>query len=144
MEDLGIPRYYQDKPQIISSIKKVVRQLYIDGFGNFLFDMNKFVYPPPPFCIDIYKFTKVKSAPNFVREIENFHFREKIFYKNDAWDKVSKYCASAGVHLEYSHHFDKNEEIYRNACNITSLKKRFKKKITTMGGKGSSKSTSEQ
>ena len=43
--------------------KEVGIQIYIDGIGNFLFDMKKFVHPPIPFCIGIYKFTKVKSAP---------------------------------------------------------------------------------
>ena len=31
--------------------KEAVRQLFIDGFGNFLFDMNKAVFPPLPFYI---------------------------------------------------------------------------------------------
>ena len=118
--------------------------MYIDGFRKFLLDMNKVVYPPLPFCIGHYNFTKVKSAPNFVRELENFHFREKIFHKNDAWDKVSKYYAHVGVHFECSHHFDKEEEIYNYACNMATLRKRFKNKITTTGGKGSNNSTSEQ
>ena len=57
--------------------KEVVRQLYIDGIGNFLCDMKKVVYPPLPFCIGSYKFTRVKSAPEFVKELEYFHFGEK-------------------------------------------------------------------
>ena len=92
--------------------KEVVRQLYIDGVMNFLFDMKKVVYPPLPFCIDSYKFDKVKSAPELVRELENFHFGEKSFHRNDSWGKVSKYCGSVGVHFEYSHYFDKEEEVY--------------------------------
>ena len=47
--------------------KEVVRQLYIDGIGNFLFDQKKVVYPPLPFYIGSYKFTKVKSASEFVK-----------------------------------------------------------------------------
>ena len=43
--------------------KEVVRQLYIDKMENFLFDQKKAVYPPLPFYIGSYKFTKVKSAP---------------------------------------------------------------------------------
>ena len=70
--------------------KEVVRKLYIDNVGDFLFDMKKFVYPLLPFCIRSYKFTKVKSAPDFVRELEKFHFGEKHFCRNDEWDKVSK------------------------------------------------------
>ena len=59
--------------------KEVVRQLYIDGISNFLFDMKKVVYPPLPFCIGSYKFTKVKTALEFVKELEKFHFGEKTF-----------------------------------------------------------------
>ena len=47
--------------------KEVVSQLYIDGIGNFLFDMKKYVYTPIPFYIGSYKFTKVKIAPEFVK-----------------------------------------------------------------------------
>ena len=118
--------------------------MYIDGVKNFMFYMKKVVYPPLPFCIGSYKFTKVNIALDFVRELENFHFREKNFHRNDSWDKFSKHFASVGVHFEYSDHFDKDEQVYRNACNMTGLNKRFKKKITTMGGKGSSSCTSEQ
>ena len=56
--------------------KEVVRQIYIDGIGNFLFDMKKAVYPPLPFYTGSYNFTKVKSAPEFVKELEKFHFGE--------------------------------------------------------------------
>ena len=86
--------------------------MYIDGLMNFLFDMKKLIYPPLPFCIGSYQFTKVKSAPDFVRELESFHFMERSFRRNDTWDKVSKYCASVGVHFKYFHQFDKDEEIY--------------------------------
>ena len=108
--------------------------MYIDVFGNFLFDMKKAIYSPLPCCIGSYKFTKVKIALDFVKELENFHFGEKGFHRNDAWDKVSKYCASVGEHFEYSDHFGKDEQVYLNACNMTALKKWFKKKITTTGG----------
>ena len=59
--------------------KEVVRQLYIDRFENFLFDMKKVVYSPVRFCIGSYKFTKVKSAPDFVRELQSFHFGPEKF-----------------------------------------------------------------
>ena len=49
--------------------KEVVRQLYIDGIHNFLFDMKKDVYPPLPFYIGSYKFTKVKGMAEFVKEL---------------------------------------------------------------------------
>ena len=56
--------------------KEVVRQLFIDGFENFLFDMKKVVFPPFPFCIGSYKFTNVKSAREFVKDLGSFHFGE--------------------------------------------------------------------
>ena len=60
--------------------------------------MKKVVYPPLAFCICSYKFTKVKSAPEFVKELEKFHFGEKRFHRNDSEEKIAKYCASVGVH----------------------------------------------
>ena len=59
--------------------KEVVRHLYIDGIGNFLFDQKKVVYPPLPFYIGSYKFSKVKSASEFGKELKYFHFGEKKF-----------------------------------------------------------------
>ena len=47
--------------------KEVVRQIYIDGISNFLFDMKKVAYPPLPFYVGSYKFTKVKCVPKFVK-----------------------------------------------------------------------------
>ena len=52
--------------------KEVVRQLYIDGVGNFLFEQKKAVYPPVPFYIGSYKFSKVKSIEKFVKKLEYF------------------------------------------------------------------------
>ena len=49
-----------------------------------------------------------------------------------------------GVHFEYTNYWDKVEEIYRNACNMVSLSRRFNKKIAIVGGKGSSSGTAEQ
>ena len=42
--------------------KEAVKQLLINGVGNFLFNMKKTSFLPLPFCIGSYKFTKVKSA----------------------------------------------------------------------------------
>ena len=95
--------------------KEVVRQLYIDGIGNFLFDQKKVVYPPLLFYIGSYKFSKVKTAPDFVKELEYFHFGELSFHRNDSEDKVANYCAAAGVHFEYMNYWDNNEEIFLNA-----------------------------
>ena len=111
--------------------KEEVRQLFIDGLRNFLFDMKKEVFPPFPLCIGSYRLTKVKSAPEFVKDLGGFHSGEIFFRRNDAYDKVAKHCAFVGVHFEYSHHWDKDEEVYRNTCNMGALNKWFKKNITT-------------
>ena len=63
--------------------KEVVRQLYINGVGNFLFEQRKDVYPPVPFYIGSYKFSREKSAVKFVKELEYFHFGEMIFHRNE-------------------------------------------------------------
>ena len=49
---------------------------------------------------------------------------------------MAEHYREANVHFEYASHWDKDESIFRNAENITALKRRFKKKITTKGGKG--------
>ena len=37
-------------------LKEAVRQVFLDGFGNHLFDRKKFVFPPIPFYVGNYKF----------------------------------------------------------------------------------------
>ena len=101
-----MPRYVTD--YIVHN--EAVLQLFIDGVGNFLFDMKKAVFPALPFCIGNYKFTRVKNALEFLKDLENFHCGEKSFHGNDSYEKVAKHCASLGVHFEYLHHFDKEEE----------------------------------
>ena len=110
--------------------------MYIDGVGNFLFEHKKAVYPAVPFFVGSYKFSKVKKATDFVKELEYFHFGEIKFHRNDSENKLADYCKEAGVHFEYTDFWDKDEETFHNAKNITALKKRFKQKITTAGGKG--------
>ena len=124
--------------------KEAVRQLFIDGIGNFLFDMKKAFFPSLHFYIGSYKFMRVKNASEFVKDLENFHFGEKSFHRNDSYNKVAKHCATIGVHFEYYHNFGKDEETYNNSCNMTALSKRFKKKINSSGGKGSSSTTEQQ
>ena len=92
--------------------KEVVRQLYIDGVGNFLFEQNKSMYPPVPFYIGSYKFSKVKSAVEFVEELEYFHFGEMSFHRNDSENKVADYCTTTGVHFKSAKFWDKDEEIF--------------------------------
>ena len=77
--------------------------------GNFLFEQKKEVYPTVPFFIGSYKFSKVKTAIEFVRELEYFHFGEIIFNRNDTEKKVVDYCTVAGVHFEYTNFWEKDE-----------------------------------
>ena len=58
------------------------------------------------------------------------------FHRNDSGGKVVEYCTEAGVHFEYTNFWDKDEETFQNAKNMTYLRKIFKQKITTVGGKG--------
>ena len=90
--------------------KEVVRQVFLDGFGNHLFDIKKVVFPSVPFYVGSYKFNKVKSAPEFVKELEIFHFGEKIFHRNDSQGKV----AAHKVNFEYTDYIDKEEKVFRN------------------------------
>ena len=99
--------------------------------------MKKATFPPMPFGIGSYRFTKVKSAFEFVKYLEKFHFSEKNFRRNDVEGKFVDHCMNVGVRYEYSHHFDKDEEVYRNARNMTALSKRFRKKGNTIRGKDS-------
>ena len=57
---------------------------------------------------------------------------------NDSKDKSANSCDAAGVYFEYTNYWDKDEEIFQNACNMKTLRRRFKKKITIVGGKGKS------
>ena len=87
---LLLPRYATD----YISHKEVIRQLFLNGFGRNLFDLNKVVYPPLPFYVGSYKFTKVKNAPEFVKELKNFYFGEKYFHRNDSQGKFVSYNAT--------------------------------------------------
>ena len=97
---------------------------------------KKAVYPAVPFFVGSYKFSRVKKAAEFVKELEYFHFGEINFHRNDSENKVADYCKEAGVHFEYTDFWDKDEETFHNAKNMTALRKSFKQKITTVGGKG--------
>ena len=87
--------------------KEAVRQLFLDGFESYLFDMKKVVSLPMPFYVGSYKFSKVKSTPDFVKYLEIFHFGEKSFHINDAQGKVVAHSALVKLKFEYSDHFDK-------------------------------------
>ena len=64
--------------------KEVVRQVFLDGFGSHLFDMKKVFFPPLPFYVGSYKFSKVNNALEFAKELEIFHFDENNFHRNDS------------------------------------------------------------
>ena len=89
-----------------------------------------------PFRLGSYKFTRVKKAEEFVEELGKFHFGEMNFHRNDSRNKVAENYREENVHFEYTSHWDREESIFRSAQNITALIRRFKKKITTKGGKG--------
>ena len=127
-----LPKYATD--YIIH--KEAVRQVFLDGIGNFLFEHKKTAYPPLPFKLGSYKFTKVKKADEFVEELERFHFGEMPFRRNDTQGKVAEHCKEHNVHFEYTHHFDREESLFRSATNMTALRRRFKKKITTKRWEG--------
>ena len=71
-----------------------------------------------------------------MKELEYFHFGEIIYHRNDSEKKVAEYCVVVGVHFEYVDYWDKDEEVFQNAQNMTTLRTRFKQKIVTNGGKG--------
>ena len=116
--------------------KEVVRQVLLHGIGSFLFEHNKAAYPPFPFRLGSYKFIMVKKSDEFMEELEKFHFGEMRFHRNESRNKVAEHCKEANVHFEYTSHWDKEECIFCSAQNMAVLRRRFKKKITTKGGKG--------
>ena len=90
-------------------LKEAVRQVFLDGFGSYLFNIKKVVFPPVPFYVGSYKFNKVKSASDFIKELEIFHFGEKIFHRNDSQGKVVGHKAAHKVNFEYADYIDKEE-----------------------------------
>ena len=87
-----------------------MRQIFLDGFGSYLFEMNKVVFPSMPFYVGSYKFSKVKGAPEFVKDLEIFHFGKKSFHRNDSQGKVATHRALLKVKFEYVDHLDKDEK----------------------------------
>ena len=124
--------------------KEVVRYLFLDGFGSHVFNLKKAVFPPLPFYVGSYKFSRVKNALEFIKELEIFHFGEKIFHRNDSQGKVASHQEILKVNSEYVDHVDKDEEVYRDICNMTSLKKWLKRMMIISGVKCSSSNNIEQ
>ena len=82
-----LPKYATD--YIIH--KEAVRKVFLDGIGSFLFEHKKAAYPPFPFKLGSYRFTRVKKADEFVEELERFHFGEMPFHRNDSRGKVAEH-----------------------------------------------------
>ena len=57
------------------------------------------------------------------------------FHINDSQKKVAEHCKEENVYFEYTNFWDKDEEIFRDARNMTALKRIFKQNITIKGGK---------
>ena len=112
-----LPKYATD--YIIH--KEAVRKVFLDGIGSFLFEHKKTAYPPLPFKLGSYRFTRVKQADEFVEELQRFHFGEMPYHRNDSHGKVAEHCKENKVHFEYTQHFDREESVFRNAPNMTTL-----------------------
>ena len=103
-----LPKYATD--YVVN--KEAVKQVFLDGIGSFLFEHKKATYPPIPFRLGSYRFSRVKRADEFVEEVEKFNFGEINFHRNDSWNKVTEHCREANVHFEYTSHWDKDESIF--------------------------------
>ena len=66
------------------------------------------------------------------------------FHRNESCGKVAEHFKENNVHFEYTHHWDREESVFRNALNMTALRRRFKKKISTKGGKGDEQAKAEE
>ena len=77
MDALEHPYYCQNMPLTF-------RQVVLDGIGSFFFENKKAAYPPLPFKLGSYNFTRVKKADEFVEELGKFHFGEINLHRNDS------------------------------------------------------------
>ena len=66
------------------------------------------------------------------------------FRRNDTHGRMAEHCKEHKVHFKYTHHFDKEESVFRTAPNLTALRRRFKPKNPTKGGKGAKQARAEQ
>ena len=109
--------------------------MYIDGVGIFLFEHNKETYAIVPFLLGSYTLSRVIQVAEFVKEVEYFCFGEMNFHRNESHNKVVDYCKETIIHFEYTDFWDKDEETFRNAKNITALKKKIQAKHNNYGWK---------
>ena len=86
----------------------------------------------------------MKQAAEFIEELGKFHFGEMTFRRNDTHGRMVEHCKKHKVFYEYTHHFDRDESVFRSAPNTTALSRRFKSKNPTKGGKGSEQDKAEQ
>ena len=100
--------------------------------------MKKATFPPFPLCIGGYKFSKVKGAEYFVKELETYHFGELSFARNDSKGKVFEHCVVVKIHFEYTKFFNKYEEVFNRENNLTNLNKHFSRKSGANGSKDGS------
>ena len=71
--------------------------------------IKKAVFPHIPLYVGSYKFNGVKSAPDFFKELEIFHFGEVSFHGNDFQGKLAAHKAIHKVNYEYSDYVDKED-----------------------------------
>ena len=65
-----LPKYATD----YAVHKEAVRQVFLDGIGRFLFEHKKAAYPPLPFRLRSYKFSRVKKADEFFKTLKPILF----------------------------------------------------------------------
>ena len=71
--------------------KEAVTKVFINGIESYLHYHRNASFPLFPLCIGAYKISRIKGAEYFVKDLEVFHFGEKIFMRNDSRHKVTKH-----------------------------------------------------
>ena len=69
--------------------------------------------------------------------METFHFGEKFFQRNNSIGNAAEHCATVKIHFEYLDFFNRDEEVFRRANNLTELGRHFLKKSSASGSKDS-------
>ena len=118
--------------------KEVLKKVFLNGVSIFLHDTKKATFPPLSFYIGGYKFSKVKGAEYFVKDLETFHFGQKSFQINDSRGNFVEHRVEVKINYEYIDFFSKYEEAFRRANNFIELKKHFGRKSGASGRKDGS------
>ena len=95
-----------------------MRKVFINGIGRYLHDHKNASFPMFPFYIRAYKFSRVKGAEDFVKDLEVFHFWEKCFARNDSRKKVIEHCRVVKIRFEYAYFFNEDEKVFILVNNI--------------------------